>query len=206
MKRAAFAALAVVAAAGLLARSAAPVAHACSCEMAPAREGIERSQVVLVGETVSFARTPSKLVREGEAFYEYGDRMKAKINVEKYLKGSGPREIDVQDGICVAGIDREQVGRAHLLFLRFEEQFGRVPMAEGCLGSGPVEGGWSPVRLSEVESITGPGEPPDNSLDEPRPPDSGGFPLGAASALAIVGPVAFLLGAAFLWPRRRSPL
>lgn len=44
-------------------------------------------------------------------------------------------------------------------------------------------------------------EHPDDSLDPPAPPDSAEFPVLPSVALAVIGPLAFLAGAAFVWRR-----
>ena len=200
MNRAAFAALAVVAAVGLLARSAAPVA-ACSCVSFTPEEAVSLAQVILVGEPVSLSQTPSRIVKERNLSHDIGARTKAQVRVERYLKGNGPDVVEVLGDTCVGGFGTESTGRQYLLLLRFDNQFAPIPTADGCLGSSAVAYPWG-ISLSEVEAITGPGDAPDDSLDQPRPPDVGGFPIVAAAALAITGPVAFLLIAAFVWPRR----
>jgi hypothetical protein len=189
--------------AALLARSAAPVA-ACSCEIPSAGDVVSQAQLVLIGEPQSLSKTQSRIVRADNGMYEYGLRTKATIQVERYLKGRGPGAIEVIDDICVGSLAPDSLGRKHLLVLRFDDPYYRLPTVQGCLGSGPVNGSLLGLRLSQVEAVTGPGEPPDDSLAEPQPPARGGIPLGAAAAIGIAIPLAFLLGAAFLWPRRHS--
>jgi len=190
----------VAAVVGMLWGSATPVG-ACQCLVLTPGEAVNRAHVILVGDPVSLAETPSRVVKEGHVSNEMGRRTKATITVERYLKGRGPATTEVLEDWCLGAFARDRIGESHLLVIRFEGEFEKLATADGCLGSGPVEDPWMPISLSQVEGITGAGEPPDDSLDEPRPPDTAQFPFLPSVALAVLGPLAFLAGTAFAWRR-----
>jgi hypothetical protein len=218
VRRAAFAAFALLATLGLLAQTATPVA-ACSCIAPTAEVAVEQAHVILIGEPVALSKTPSFLVQRHDAQYEYGLLNRATIRAERYLKGSGPETIEVLGDICSGILGIDSLGLSHLLVLRYdpwllgydesllrnEELQHRLPVADGCLGSGVIGHGYvSPFSLAELEEITGHGEPPNNSLAEPLPHAKEGLRDVAAVTAAIIIPVAFLFAAACAWPRRRG--
>lgn len=200
-----------------------PKAHACSCINATTQQAVHLSAVILVGAPVSFGKTPSRLVKEGDVYYQYGERPQATIHVDRYLKGRGPSTVDVVDDSCVGAIASDHVGEAHLLILLLGDN---ELMVSGCLGSGPVSmtrgpnclGPTTPPTpkeciermtvtnplLAEVEAITGPGVPPDDTLPRAGPPDTA-FPYVLIAIAAALAPAAFLaLRAAHEWGRREG--
>ena len=196
-------------------------AHACTCTELNAQQAVDYANAILIGDMVSWSKTPSKVVREGDSSYQYGERNEATIRVDRYLKGRGPSTVKVVGGVCIGVFSSESVGTKYLLFLRFDPREDHGLATDGCDGSGPAsvtagpnclgpetstqEGCIGPTTrphrlLAEVEQITGRSELPDDSLS--LPPKTGSFPVLPATALAIFGPLAFLAGAAFVWRRR----
>ncbi len=215
--------LALLATAGLLVPLDVRHAYACSCAELDAQQAVDSADAILVGDLMSWVETPSRLVKEGNAYYEYGHLTEATIHVDRYLKGRGPSTLEVVGGTCIGVISRERIGETYLLFLWFDWRYEHGLATDGCAGSGPVSvtsgpnclGPTTPTQegcigrvtvphplLAEVDRITGPGEPPDDSLS--LPPEAGAFPSLPAAALAVLGPLAFLAGAAFVWRRGES--
>lgn len=185
MRRAAFAALAVVAAAGLLARSAAPVA-ACSCiptNVPPA----ERADTVVIGTVVRM---------EGDIATAPGLRsggLTAVVAVERYIKGSGPEEIFVEDAaVTCAYFIESPVGGRHQLFLDGASS----PFRTGyCSGNAPLSPGESAIQGSPTAT-------PSRELSIGKVAEEDDGVPGSAIGAGIAIPVVLLLGAAFVWWRR----
>jgi hypothetical protein len=208
MRRAAFAALAVVAVVGLLARSAAPVA-ACVCAPTPLEDNVDAAGTILVG-TVNEVRFDPPLSDPGP----YEDRRTIMVvSVERYLKGSGDPTVEVvEPGIVVitsingepsggvAGdcstFDLGSAGRRYLLFL--PETSSPYSASGSCSGSAPMDAPGAEEELLAVEEIL---------LGPATLPDTGGEPpLGSElEPLAFGGVVAALTacGVVLLWRRER---
>jgi hypothetical protein len=188
----------VVAVVGMLWGSVTP-ARACSCLQRSTQEYVQAADLIVVGELISFyLDMDDAMIRaedRGRSDSSVGQRypVRATLAIDRYLVGDGPTHLRVADhGACTA-FYREYVGQNHLLFL--EEDSGWL-VTGACYGSGVGTG----ASRAEVEAITGPGSPPTYRGLLPDV-DRDNFPLFPAVAVAVIGPLAFLLGAAF-WSRR----
>jgi len=142
----------------------------------------------------------------------------ATLEIERYLKGSGPGRLQViyTDRFDRASFDQlldysDHVGQKQLLFLHvWDPPVSETPAVSRCdsnliLDAPRDSYGDELVRLlAAVEAITGPGRPPDESLSRLRLPNDPSFPYLPAAVAATLGPLAFLAGAAFVWGRKRG--
>jgi hypothetical protein len=147
VSRAAFAALAVVAAVGLLARSAAPVAQACSCYEVTLEQRVHQSGAIVLAKMVGVSATPIDVIHT-----DYDGI----LEVERYLKGSGPLQLTATDAIgggdC-GWIGPHAVGTSYVFFVH--ELRGETFGTGACSGTFAVSGEWArPERLRAVESLT----------------------------------------------------
>ena len=199
-----FGAASIAAMVGALWGDATP-ARACICAGFSAAEYLDAADVVLVGRATSMRpfdfELEARLRREGDTTYvvnEFGGE--ATVQVERYLKGRGPSAISFADDLaCGPSIYREFMTHRHVIFLRFIEG----PVTSPCFGSGSLEIPGDPAGtqlLTDISTVTGPGMLPDDSLPDVLPPDGTRFPW-AAAGLAVLGPLAFLAGSAFVWRR-----
>jgi hypothetical protein len=135
----------------------------------------------------------------------------AAVSVERYLKGSGPQEIVVDDPVGDADcgfFGEASVGQRYVLFLQDE---GAALTTHLCAGNEPA----SDAFVAEIEEVTGPGVTPDDAVTPPDPDpmpneteplsetEGSGFPY-VQVAVGAMGTLALLLGAAFAWRARRG--
>ncbi|MFB3093431.1 MAG: hypothetical protein ACE1ZN_03385, partial [Dehalococcoidia bacterium] len=129
----------------------------------------------------------------------------AVVAVERYLKGDGPAEIEVDDppsgGTC-GFLEQESLGQRYLLFLTGETSPLQTHL---CSGSLPIEGPgrWTLAvseefaanALQEVQAITGPGSLPPTGIAPPadKSGDSAPWLVIALGTAALAGAFAFLL-------------
>jgi hypothetical protein len=187
----------VMAVVGMLWGSAGPVG-ACLCIDRSTSEYVSDADMIALGRVLSFT------FHEDRAWVRPEDDESAEIDaifsgeaiveVERYLLGSGPRTLVIGDDTACGPITKDAIG-SQLLFIN---RYGERLVTSRCLGSGQM----APRTIQEVEAITGPGEEPRS--DGVIGGRGGDFPWAATVALAVVGPLAFLFGAAFLW-RRGEP-
>jgi hypothetical protein len=177
--------VAVAMTAALLARSAAPAA-ACTCSAYPTETdaivySLRFSDVVVVG-------TVLELVDDID---EYAPDKDARVGVERYLKGTGPQDLVADDGTGADDcgfIGDFMVGRKWVFFLQGDSYRTGV-----CLSNREA----TDEYVAAIEAIL-------NATPTPSPsPIVSGFPYVPVAAGAM-GALAVLLGAAFVWPRRRG--
>lgn len=188
--------------------SAITPAYACSCAQLSVEETVANADVVAIA-------TVTRLVDDIETYdgEEAGGVARGGVpdsdgiaSVERYLKGSGPAEITVDDPIGDADcgfLDETDLGERHLLFLTTDEGVYKTHL---CAGNALLTGEFVDeptvnAYLAEVEAITGPGQPPDDS--GPTTPTDDDLPREAFWALAILIPIAFLTAATLSLRRRR---
>jgi len=199
--------LTIAVTAGLLWASVTP-AHACSCAVRPVSERVDFYSHVVVGSVLRLT---------DDLGNEFPDK-DAVVSVERYLKGLGSRDIVVGDPVGDADcgfFGEASVGERYVLFLSNDDIFGKGDDASLhthlCAGNELA----SDAFVAEVEAITGAGVvptgdgpyhgpfvPPDDSEPLSEEADSGGFPYFPAAIAAVLGPLAFVLGASFVWRRR----
>jgi hypothetical protein len=184
--------------AAVLARSAAPVA-ACTCAPPELPDEVLSADWIVVGEITDVLN-----LKSGSGSAPNPD-INAIVDVERYLKGSGPELLEVDDsgssGPC-SFFDEGDRNQRYVLFLA---NAGSHATVRGCSYSAPLTGPGVSVnsqeQLQTIESLAGQlprtGGPP-KSVAGNDPPV---LPITAA---AIAVPLAFLLAAAFAWPRRRG--
>lgn len=156
----------------------------------------------MAAHDVVIAGTVVRLVEDVEYQRQYGGRdWDGVVRVERYFKGSGNSELVVDDGRGGGDcgfIGPNDVGQRYLFFLS-ETDSGEL--ATGiCSANSFLGAGSDNERLQEVQAITGPGELPIDTaarLDDANQD----FPW---LPIALLGPLAFLAGAAFLWRRGES--
>jgi hypothetical protein len=175
MRRAAFAAVALLAVVGLMARSAAPVA-ACTCIPYATADHAERAGVIVVGKiTDVFNAEPGG-----------NPDLDAQMSVERYLKGSGPERIQIDDGRGGGDcgfISEQDVGRRYLMFLGGDSNrftgicSGNIVLCDSCVVDERVTEAEEALRLAQDRP----------SLGEEGGDDTPWLPIIAA---AIVVPLA----------------
>ncbi len=171
--------LTLVALAALL-RLSAPPAYACDCDPGPAPVRVDNAHVVAIGKVV--------------ALTERDIDVDAVVLVQRYLKGSGPTEITVDDpavGNC-GFLDEASLGLTYLQFLNGDASPFQTSI---CDGSTHLAGQtYQQQLLEEVVAITGPGSAPSDEGENSVP----WLPI----ALAAGGAAALLAASAWLLRRR----
>jgi hypothetical protein len=179
--------LVVAATAALLARSAAPVV-ACSCAGPPGpAEAAAAADLVFVGRATGKEYV---WVREGTGPLTQVSTL-VSFDVERYLKGSGPARLEVSDQFCdpVGGGEPDQPLPSWVIFATIS---GPVLDTSLCAGSRPMTAG--------VKSELGAGSAPSDGASFDVAGE--GAPVLPIVAAAFAIPLVFLLGAAFMFPRR----
>jgi hypothetical protein len=179
--------------------SAITPAHACSCIQLSVEQTVVNADVIAVARITGLVDDeldPRPLIVDKDGL----------AAVERYLKGSGPSAITVDDpsdgGVC-GFLGEGAVGERFLFFLTTDSGGYKTNL---CAGNALLTGEFVDeptvnAYLAEVEAITGPGQPPDD--DGPAvPTEDDDLPREAFWALAIVLPFVFL-AAATLTPWRR---
>ena len=159
----------------------APPAYACSCAFRTAPEFVSYADVIVTGKVI-------RLV-EGQP---PGDP-DAVFLAQRYLKGSGPEEIDVDDPLGTGDcgfLDDGSLGEPYVMFLTGQNSPYETNL---CTGSIRLAGEDYDQRfLAEVVAITGPGSLPlpSSGEDVPWPQIVVGSALGA---FALIGASAIVL-------------
>ena len=204
--------LAAVAITGLLLPAGLRPAYACSCALLSTEEYVNNADVIAIGTVVQLIETAEQFPPVEEESDGIIPDIDAVVSVERYLKGTGPAEIEVDDppsgGTC--GIFEElSVGSRYLLFLTGTTS----PFTTNlCSGSLPVEGPgrWTLAvseefaanALQEVQAITGPGTLPQNSPPPSQSPADDGIPWLAIIIGSSLAAGALLAASALLLRRR----
>ena len=188
--------LAAIAIAGLLFTGTRP-AYGCSCLPSSTQQKVENTDVIVIGTVVRLVEDPDEGVRTD---FE----VDGIVSVERYLKGSGPSEIEVDDppsgGLC-GFLDQTSTGKRYLFFLTGEAaRFS----TSSCDGSIPITNDEaSQQHLRNVEAaVAGAGTLPDTGSAPPS-----GQPGSDAPWLAVIigsSAVAGGLVAASAWLLRRA--
>ncbi|MCH8815969.1 MAG: hypothetical protein IH957_12930 [Chloroflexi bacterium] len=180
--------------------SAVTPAHACSCAQPSVEEIVANADIVAIA-------TVTRLVDATEMWGITGVPDRDGIaSVERYLKGSGPAEITVDDpsgdGDC-GFLDETDVGERHLFFLTTDDGAYKTHLCSGnALLTGEfVDEDTVNAYLAEVEAVTGPGHPPDGV--DPTSTADNDLPREVFWALAILLPIAVLATATLVAARRR---
>ncbi|MEX2598138.1 MAG: hypothetical protein WD533_00610 [Dehalococcoidia bacterium] len=169
-----------------------PSAQALSCAMPTATGSIDRSDIVLVGTIAEGGDL------EPEGSLGTGTSASATVEVERYLKGSGPSLVTVHSvtAAWAGGWNEDDIGQRWLFFLQGE---GRELDEPACSGSTSLEHDNPWISLEEVEAITGPGVAPEDGGGDAAASSSASLAIGAgvSAFLAAIGG----LGVAYI--RRR---
>lgn len=178
----------------LIALSGARTAYACSCGPVSAERYVDRADTIVVG------RVKEVVVRRLGRSLSRGDPDPI-VTVERYLKGTGPFEILVDDpiggGDC-GYFSEDSVGKDYLIFLRGESSPFKSDLCTGIrLLSVPP----STEFLATVESITGTGFLPDPTIPNATI-DSGANAAWIAIVVGIFLSSFLIMGAGAIGVRR----
>jgi len=180
--------LAALAIAGLLFTNT-RAAYGCSCVPSSTQQKVENTDVIVIGTVVRLVEDPDE--RVGTDLEVDGI-----VSVERYLKGSGPSEIEVDDppsgGLC-GFLDQASAGRRYLFFLKGE---GAHFSTSSCAGSIPItEDAASQQHLRDVEAaVAGAGSLPDTGSAPPsEEPGSDTLWLAIIIGSSLAGASAWLV-------------
>ena len=172
--------LAALATAGLLFTSTRP-AYGCSCLPSSTQQKVENADVIVIGTVVQLIEDPD----EGVGTELEVDGI---VSVERYVKGSGPSEIEVDDppsgGLC-GFLDQTSTGKRYLFLLSGQAAGFST---SSCDGSIPITSDeTSEQYLRDVEStVSGAGSFPDTgSAPSGDKPDSDSRWLAAGAAALV---------------------
>jgi hypothetical protein len=198
---------------GLLWGDVTPAA-ACTCAGLTPQEYAANSNVVLVGTLVGVRYDPALTTTYSENRLTLID-----VRVDRYLKGFGPDSltisdpghtvIEARDGmpwsvvVSCSVFDDRAVGSRYLLFLDGTDP---PTSADFCGGSTELDNPGPPAAeyLAMVERILGANALPSSGGSLVKSSQGFGTSTVLVGALASVGALAFLVGAAFVW-RRGEP-
>lgn len=125
------------------------------------------------------------------------------MDVERYLKGSGPSRVTVDwlEAGWWGSWNKDNVGDSYLVFAKRE---GSAYVANLCNGTRPLAQNDQDGYLASIQSVTVPGLSPDPSL--PIPPDSTtpNRTIWLISGVTLLV-IAFSVTAAYLLRRRLAP-
>ena len=163
-----------------------PSAHACSCVPFTTQGYVDRADVIAIGTVI-------QLIDDEDTGGGPND-LDARVSVSRYLKGTGPAEIVVDDppsgGTC-GFLDEGDLGDTYLLFLTGSDS----PFESNlCSGNGSLDGPTpehGPERLDEVRAITGPGVPPEG-VPSQAGADTPWLVIGLGAAVLLAASVFFL--------------
>ena len=188
--------LAAVAITGLLLPAGVRPAYACSCALLSTEEYVNNADVIAIGTVVQLIETAEQFPPVEEESDGIIPDIDAVVAVERYLKGDGPAEIEVDDppsgGTC-GFLEQASLGQRYLLFLTGETSPLQTHL---CSGSTPlVDTPHVQQFLQEVQAITGPGSLPPTGIAPPadKSGDSAPWLVIALGTAALAGAFAFLL-------------
>lgn len=198
--------LAAIAIAVLLLPASVRPAYACSCAILSPQEYVDNADVIVIGTVVRIINTTEQF----PAIEEKSDGIIADVDavvaVERYLKGTGPIEIAVDDppsgGTC-GFISERSLDQRYLLFLSGQARSFKTHL---CSGSTNLAGIYRVEQqehqfLQEVQAITGPGIPPTGSTP-PTEQQGGDTPWLAIIIGSSLTATALLAASALLLRRR----
>ena len=169
-------------------------AYACSCAALTPEQYVDNADIIVIGTVVRLIETTEEFPTPEEKPDGQIPDVDAAVQVERYLKGSGPAEIEVDDppsgGTC-GFLEQASLGERYLLFLTGETSPLQTHL---CSGSMPlIDTPHVQQFLQDVQAITGPGTlPQDSPVPSQSPADDGipwlpiilGSTLGAAALAA----------------------
>ena len=150
--------LAAITIAGLLLPSGVRPAYACSCAPLPPQAHVDNADVIVIGTVSEVIDTTEQFPAPEEKSDGAIPDVDAVIEVERYLTGSGPAEIEVDDppsgGTC-GFLEQTSLGQRYLLFLTGEASPFKTHLCSGStlLLDEPL----NQEFLEAVLAITGPG-------------------------------------------------
>jgi len=194
--------LAAIAIAGFLLPSVNP-AYACSCAFSTPQELVDFADVIVIGTVVRLIETTEEFPTPEEKPDGQIPDVDAAVQVERYLKGSGPAEIEVDDppsgGTC-GFLEQASLGQRYLLFLTGETSPLQTHL---CSGSTPlVDTPHVQQFLQDVQAITGPGTLAPTGSAPPNEQPGAGVPLLPIVIASSVGAAALAAASALLLRRR----
>ena len=174
-------------------------AYACSCAAATPEQHVDYADIIVIGTVVRLIETTEEFSTPEEKPDGQIPDVDAAVQVERYLKGSGLAEIEVDDppsgGTC-GFFEQASLGQRYVLFLTGETSPLQTHL---CSGSTPlVDTPHVQQFLQEVQAITGPGTLPPTDSAPPADESGGGTPW-----LAIAASAGILAAASALLLRRR---
>jgi hypothetical protein len=186
--------LAAVAIAGLLLPAGVRPAYACTCyPPSSLEEHINKADVIAIGTVSRLFDNPLTVPdpkQEGEVAM-IAD-VDAVVEVERYLKGTGPPQIVVDDppsgGTC-GFLDQESLGLRYLLFLGGATSPFKAHLCSGFAVLDTTVVGEESVRqiLQDTQAITGPGTLPSSGGPPPETASSSpDIPVPALAALGLI--------------------
>lgn len=167
-----------------------PSAQACTCAPAPAAEHVAAADAVVVGTIAAVESTAVGGTMSGDTF-------RTTVDVEQYLKGSGPDTIDFRSPVATSAcgfIVTENRGDRYLLFLddNGDNNGGTNGFTSNtCMGNARLDDDDS--ALAAVTAVTGAGSNPDSSARRWQP-----------WALGILAGAVLLAGAVYVLVRTRE--
>jgi hypothetical protein len=151
-------------------------AHACSCAQISVEDSVANANIVAIATVTRMVSAPEL---RGDAGVQDSDGL---ASVERYLKGSGPAEITIDDpvgdGDC-GFLDETHVGERHLFFLTTDDGAYKTHL---CAGNALLTGEFVDeptvnAYVAEVEAITGSGQAPNDVQPTDPPVGDGSFPI-----------------------------
>ncbi len=194
--------LVAVAIVGLLLPSLNP-AYACSCAALTPEQYVDNADIIVIGTVVRLIETTEEFPTPEEKPDGQIPDVDAAVQVERYLKGSGPAEIEVDDppsgGTC-GFLEQASLGQRYLLFLTGETSPLQTHL---CSGSMPlVDTPHVQQFLQDVQAITGPGTLPPTGSAPPNEQPGAGVPWLPIIIASSVGAAALAAASALLLRRR----
>ncbi len=194
--------LAAAAIAGLLLPSVNP-AYACSCAALTPKQYVDNADIIVIGTVVRLIETTEEFPTPEEKPDGQIPDIDAAVQVERYLKGSGPADIEVDDppsgGTC-GFFEQASLGQRYVLFLTGETSPLETHL---CSGSTPlVDTPHVQQFLQDVQAITGPGTLPPSGSAPPNEQPGAAVPLLPIVIASSVGAAALAAASALLLRRR----
>jgi len=195
--------LAAITIAGLLLPSGVRPAYACSCAPLPPKAHVDNADVIVIGTVSEVIDTTEQFPAPEEKSDGAIPDVDAVIEVERYLKGSGPAEIEVDDppsgGTC-GFFEQASLGQRYVLFLTGETSLLQTHL---CSGSTPlVDTPHVQQFLQDVQAITGTGTFPPNGSTPPTEQPAADTPWLPIIIASSVGAAAVAAASALLLRRR----
>ena len=195
--------LVAAAIAGLILPIGVRPAYACSCAPLSADQHVANADHIAIGTVVRLIHTTEQFPAPEEKPDGTIPDVDAVVEVERYLKGSGPAEIEVDDppsgGTC-GFFDQSSLEQRYLLLLTGETSPFKTHL---CSGSTPlIENQFIQQFLQDVQAITGPGTLPTPGSAPPGEQSGDGLPWLPIILASALGTAGLAATSAFLLRRR----